>query len=154
MYFNHPTWLSARDFIDFCCHESFKNIKHNMPDIKAHNKLNVVIVLKESMRKKLSKFSTVGTPDRIYKNCVHRKQGIKSVWLPHKKSYPSHKCSKSGKSCLQCSSHSINSPWQLNTVSCICIIGICAPGCKNPGCLVIQVSKWLHYVLWGVTSSV
>jgi len=50
-----------------------------MPDIKAHNKLNVVIVLKESMRKKLSKFSTVGTPDRIYKNCVHRKQGIKSV---------------------------------------------------------------------------
>jgi len=54
--FNHPTWLSARDFIDFCCHE-FKNIKHNMPDIKANNKLKVVRVSKESMKKKLSKFS-------------------------------------------------------------------------------------------------
>jgi len=44
--------------IDFCCHESFKNIKHNMPDIKAHNKLKVVRVSKESMKKKLSKFFT------------------------------------------------------------------------------------------------
>jgi hypothetical protein len=55
--FNHPTWLSAQDFIDFCCNE-FTNIKHNMPDIKANNKLKVVRVSKESMKKKLSTFST------------------------------------------------------------------------------------------------
>lgn len=51
-----------------------------MPDIKAHNKLKAVKVSKESMRKKLSKFSRGwGHLTEYIKTACTQNKGIKSL---------------------------------------------------------------------------